>query len=280
MIYKQKQFRMKKLVIFVFIILVSASWTPRPIEWVAIGDSITFLNDPPGGTTQRGYLTQVTEQLPNVRYINKGYNGWTSGSIADKIDELEIPRADVYSVFLGTNDWWSGRPIGVPDDYVRATGSGTVYGAYRIIIDKLRGLNGKAKIILITPLQRGDYVQGGRHANNAYGSYRDKNGQRLAQVADAVKHIAEQEKLTLVDLYYKSGITVKNVVKFKRLKDTKTGEYKNYPYPEYLNIPFNPDDEYPYPPEAVDMTFDGLHPSEKGNAVIAKMIVKTMKKLF
>lgn len=269
----------KKLIAFFIVFLATISWAPRQIEWVAIGDSITILNDPPGGTTKKGYLTQVVEQLPNVRYINKGYNGWTSGGIADKIDELEIPKADVYSVLLGTNDWWSGRPIGTWGDYNNATGSRTIYGAFRIIIDKIHSLNSRATIILMTPLQRGDYVQEGRHANNAYGSYKEKNGQSLAQVADAIKYIAKQENLVLVDLYYKSGITLKNVVKYKRLKDNATGEYRNYPYPDYTRLPFDVNDEYPYPPETVDMTFDGLHPSEKGNAVIAKMLVKVMKKL-
>jgi lysophospholipase L1-like esterase len=70
-----------------------------------------------------------------------------------------------------------------------------------------------------------------------------------------------------------------NLVKFKRLKDPQTGAYKNYPYPDFINIPFNPDtDEYPYPVESVDMTYDGLHPSDKGYEVITKMLVKIMKK--
>ena len=71
------------------------------------------------------------------------------------------------------------------------------------------------------------------------------------------------------------------MVKFKRLKDPKTGEYKNFTYPDYINIPFNPDtDEYPYPLESVDMTYDGLHPSDKGNVLICKMLYKEMKKFL
>jgi lysophospholipase L1-like esterase len=252
------------------------------MKWVAIGDSITYLNDHPGETGNRvakGYMTRVIEQLPNLSCVNKGYNGWTAGGIADKIDDLGLEKADIYTVFLGTNDWWSGRPAGAMPDYENNTGSSTVYGAFRIIIDKLRSLNGRAHIILITPLQRGDFVYTGNFRNNAYGSYRGKNGQNLADIADAIKKIAKYEKLVVVDLYAKSGITPKNAVKFKRLKDPATGLYKNYTYPEYIDIPFNPDsDEYPYPIESVDMTYDGLHPSDKGNEVIANMLVKAMKK--
>jgi lysophospholipase L1-like esterase len=68
------------------------------------------------------------------------------------------------------------------------------------------------------------------------------------------------------------------MIKFKHLKDPKTGQYKNYKYPDYIDVPFNPEtDEYPYPVESIDMTYDGLHPSDKGNKVIAKMVVKAMK---
>ena len=83
----------------------------------------------------------------------------------------------------------------------------------------------------------------------------------------------------MVDLYHKSGMNLKNLVKYKRLKDPATGLYKNYPYPDFIDVPFNPDtDEYPYPADAIDMTYDGLHPSDKGYGVISKMLIKTMKK--
>jgi lysophospholipase L1-like esterase len=116
--------------------------------------------------------------------------------------------------------------------------------------------------------------------NAAYGSYKEKNGQTLEQFADAIKTIAKSESVELVDLYHKSGMTIKNLVKYKRLKDPKTaGAYRNYSYPDYIGIPFNPEtDEYPYPLEAVDMTYDGLHPSDKGYEVIAGMLVKVMKR--
>jgi len=68
-------------------------------------------------------------------------------------------------------------------------------------------------------------------------------------------------------------------MKYKRLKDPKTGAYKNFTYPEYTTIPFNPEvDDYPYPLDAMNMTYDGLHPSDKAFAIIAKMLVKVMKK--
>ena len=265
-------FRIALIAIAVFL----ASASPKPVKWVAIGDSITYLNDHPdetGNRISKGYMTLIRERHPNVTFVNKGFNGWTSGGVAGKIETLGIEKADVYSIFLGTNDWWQGRPIGTLSDYTNATGDATINGAFRIIIDKIRSLNKKARIILVTPLQRGDFVYINGMKNNAYGSYREKNGQNLAQVAGAIDAIGAHERFRVVDLYNDSGITLNNVVGFKRLKDPATGKLRDYHYPEYIDIPFDPEnDVYPYPAEAIDMTYDALHPSDKGYAIIADLL--------
>ncbi len=274
--------KIKQVVFLVAFIGCVCGFTPPTITWVAIGDSITYLNEhtnETGSSITGGYMTRVKEKLPYIEYVNQGHNGWTSGDIAAEIEKLGITKADIYSVFLGTNDWWQGRAIGSLKDYQNNTGNTTLYGAFRIIINKLRSLNAGAKIILITPLQRGDFVYIADMHNNAYGSYKAKNGQWLEQFADAILAIGDYEKLDVVDLYHNSGITLKNMVRYKRLKDPETGRYNNYRYPQYTGIPFNPaTDEYPYPADAIGMTYDGLHPSDKGYAVIADMLVKEMKK--
>ena len=201
-----------------------------------------------------------------------------AGGIAENIDSLCLVKADIYTIFLGTNDWWQGRPVGSLDDYKNKTGNSTLFGSYRIIIDKLKALNNRSKIILITPMQRGDFVYVGDMNNNAYGSYKAKNGQQLEEFSQAILAIAQFEKIAVVDLYGNSGIDQQNMVKFKRLKEPVTGKYKDYKYPEYVNIPFDPaNDEYPYPVEAIDMTYDGLHPSDKGYRVIADMLLKVIE---
>jgi lysophospholipase L1-like esterase len=274
---------MKKLLLPIFIFLITVASASRKISWVAIGDSITYLNDhkdETGNRVTKGYLSLISEKYPDVEYINQGHNGWTSINIADKIESLDLVKADVYTVFLGTNDWWQGKALGTISDYQNATGTGTVYGAFRVITNKLKSLNPDAQVILITPMQRGDFVYINNIKNNAYGSYKPKKEQTLKQFANAIVEIGKTENYSVVDLYHDSGMTLDNMVNFKRLKDPQTGAYKNYTYPEYLKVPFDPEkDEYPYPVEASNMTFDGLHPSDKGYEVIANMLIDKWKAL-
>ena len=274
---------MKKLFLLLILCLLFTSFYSRKqLTWVAIGDSITYLNDHPQETGNRitqGYMTRVTQKLPHIQFINQGHNGWTSANIAASIEKLGLVRADVYSVFLGTNDWWQGRPLGTFADYVNSTGNTTVYGSFRIIVNKLRSLNSEAKIVLITPMQRTDFVYILDPKNNAFGSYRPKNGQQLVQFAEAIRYIAAYEKVNLLDLYHQKGMELKQLVKFKWLKDAQKGEYRKYAYPDYIDVPFQAgQDQYPYPVEAIDITYDGLHPSDKGYQIISNQLVKIMKK--
>lgn len=274
---------MKKLLLLIFTILIISSFSEKQVKWTAIGDSITYLNEHPeetGNRITKGYMTRVIEKLPQISYTNKGYNGWTASRVAGEIEHLGIESSDLYTVFLGTNDWWSGVPLGTLNDYNVNTGNKTFYGSYRIIINKLRSLNKSAKIVLITPMQRGDFVYIADMKNNAWGSYKPKNDQSLAAFAEAVENIGKQQKMKVVDLYNDSGITLDNMVKFKRVKDETTGQYLDLTYPNYIGKPFNPDkDEYPYPPEAVDMTYDGLHPSDNGYEIIADLLIKVFSQL-
>lgn len=274
---------MRKIILISFFAFLFLGLQPRQITWVAIGDSITYLNehvDETGNRVTSGYMTRVVKKMPDIHYSNQGHNGWTAVKIATEIESLGLTKADVYSIFLGTNDWWAGKPLGSLQDYQNNTGIQTVYGAFRIIINKIRNLNERAKIILITPMQRVDFVYISNYQNNAYGSYKEKNGQLLEQFAAAILSIAEYEHFPVIDLFHQKGMGLSDLVKFKRLKNPKTGEYHNYSYPAFIDIPFNPDtDEYPYPAESIAITYDGLHPSDKGYTMIADKLIKILKKL-
>ncbi|MCX6206358.1 MAG: SGNH/GDSL hydrolase family protein [Bacteroidetes bacterium] len=273
---------MKKIILFSLILTLQYSFTQKEISWVAIGDSITYLNDhqdEAGNRITKGYMTRVVEKLPNYHFTNKGFNGWTAINIAANIEKLGLQKADIYTVFLGTNDWWGAKPLGSFEDYENNKGAATVYGAFRVIINKLKQLNENAKIVLITPMQRVDFVHISNYTNNASGSYRAKNGQQLEDFANAIVSIAKYEHLQVLDLYHKKEMEHSKLVHFKRLKDSLSGEYKNYKYPDFIDKSFDPStDEYPYPVKAANITYDGLHPSDKGYEMIAKSLVKIFKK--
>jgi lysophospholipase L1-like esterase len=275
---------MKKYLIALLCFLFFSANGPRSLTWVAIGDSITYLNDHPdetGNRISKGYLSLVKDRFPEIEVTNKGYNGWTAVKIAEEFDKLEIPRADVYSIFLGTNDWWGSKPLGTLADFENATGPETVNGAFRVMIDKIRQLNPQAKIILITPMQRVDFVYINNYKNNAFGSYREKNGQHLEVFANAIKTIGEKESLPVVDLFHLKHMSHEDLVKFKRLKNPMTGQYQKYKYPDFIDIPFDPErDEYPYPEKSIDVTYDGLHPSDKGYRLIAKELYPIFKEII
>jgi lysophospholipase L1-like esterase len=274
---------MKKIILFTLMIGAQFSFTPKPITWVALGDSITYLNDHQNETGNRittGYMTLVTEKLKNIQYINKGYNGWTATKIATDIEKLGIQKADIYTVFLGTNDWWGAKPLGTFDDYKNNTGTKTVNGSFRVIVDKLRKLNDQASIVLITPMQRVDFVYINDAKNNAWGSYKEKGGQQLEDFANAIIEIGKYENIKVVDLFHEEGMGHAQLVKFKRLKNPVDGAYKNFKYPDFIGIPFNPNtDEYPYPMKSINVTYDGLHPSDKGYKKIAASLINIFRKL-
>lgn len=272
---------MKKLALIFPLLLLFTSFSGKQLVWTAIGDSITYMNEHPeetGNRISKGYMSMVTRKLPDLKYINQGHNGWTAGGIAEKVNKLGLQKSDIYSIFLGTNDWWGGRPLGKIADYQSNSGNDTFYGSYRIIVNQLRQLNPEAKIILVTPMQRVDFVYLKNMQNNAWGSYKQKNGQSLAQFADAVKEIGKYEHFKVIDLFHEKQLALKHLVRYKRLKDPETGTYKNLTYPSFIDKPFDPlKDEYPYPVDAIAMTYDGLHPSDKGYEVISRLFIKAIK---
>jgi hypothetical protein len=69
----------------------------------------------------------------------------------------------------------------------------------------LKKLNPEAKVVLITPMQRVDFVYIANPKNNAFGSYRAKNNQQLEDFAEAVKQIAKKEGYKSLDLYHEKN---------------------------------------------------------------------------
>lgn len=249
----------------------------KTVNWCAIGDSFTYLNDHPDETGFRvteGYLSRTCRFFSNLQVNNIGINGSTTN---DWIT-VELPEADVYTILLGTNDWHAGIPLGSDSDFTEQR-KGTILGNLSVILANIRGKNPEAQIVVMNPVERGDFVYLLDPLNNAHGSYAEDQGRWLADVAEGIYTVCRAHGIEAVNLHDLCGFTPENVVKFKRVK-TKEG-YRNLPYPDYVGLPINyEEDEYPYPVEAANLTYDGLHPSDIGNQVIAEIFAAALEKVL
>ena len=245
--------------------------------WCAIGDSFTYLNDhldETGHIVTRGYLSRTLEKLPPLRLINLGINGSTTANWL----EAPLVPADVYTVLLGTNDWHQGIPLGDMAAF-RDGAPGTILGNLGHLLRRLRALSPQARLLVCNPVERADFVYLFDHFNNAPGSYAPEHGQRLADIADAIYAACRAFGVPALDLHKASGITPQNAVRFKRVR-TADG-VRDLPYPDYAGLPFDPEnDPYPYPPEARALTYDGLHPTDEGNEILASLLAPALRALL
>lgn len=249
----------------------------QKIRWIAIGDSFTYLNDHLDETANkvtRGYLDRVLEKVPGLELFNMGINGSTTNDW----QMVNIPAADLYTVLLGTNDWYHEVPLGCDEDFTQKK-AGTILGNLGAMLGQIYRRTPQAKVIVMNPVERADFVYVGDAANHAPGSDMPVNGLWLHEVADAIYRNCLHAGIPCIDLHAECGFTPQNAVKFKRVR-TPEG-YRNLPWPEYHRYPFDPErDEYPYPPECMDRTYDGLHPSDLGNEIIAKILAEKIREVL
>ncbi len=245
--------------------------------WCAIGDSFTYLNDhldETGHFVKRGYLTRMGDKLPELELHNIGINGSnTQGWLTE-----DIPACDVYTILLGTNDWHAGHRIGTVEDFTNAA-QGTILGNLGDMARRIRALNPDAVMLFGTPIARTDFVYLFDYHNNAQGSYAPEHGQELRDVALGIVAACEANGIPVVNLFDESGVTPANAVKFKRVV-TPDG-VRDLPYPDYLAYRYDPDNHpYPYPPECHALTYDGLHPTDEGNEILAALLAEKLRTLL
>ena len=129
--------------------------------------------------------------------------------------------AQLVLVFGGTNDFGHGVPLGEPGNVAPET----FYGAYRMLLKGLIEKYPAARIVAMTPMQRVDYAQP-----------HPKTGKVLFDYVEAIREIAGQLSIPVVDLYREAGICVA------------------IPAQRELFCP------------------DGVHPSDAGNARLAQRL--------
>ena len=168
------------------------------------------------GATCRNYGISGTRIARQQKDLNPAYDK----DFCMRVEEMSSD-ADVIVVFGGTNDYGHGdASFGEFSDRDANTFCGAVHVLFKSLMEKYP----LSKILVLTPLHRLDEDDANRH------------GLQLKAYVEALRKIAEQYSLDVLDLYKSSGIQP--------------------------NIPVNMEKYMP----------DGLHPSDLGHRLIAERI--------
>lgn len=143
-----------------------------------------------------------------------------------RVSEMD-KDADIVVIFGGTNDHGHGdAPLGTDEDRTVDTFYGACHCLYQAVLDKFPD----AKIVVATPLHRAQET-------------RDKDDLTLKSYVNAIRYVAAQYPVSVLDLYEESAIRVD------------------------------------IPEIAEKLTTDGLHPNDEGHAILAEEIGEFLKKL-
>ena len=155
-----------------------------------IGDSITY------GIGLENLTNQYWLHLKNNMNLSLCHNCGVSGSCVSTqgtrgmersplaLRVNAIPRADIFVIFMGTNDFGCDVPIGSMEDREDVS----FMGAWNFVLDKLKERHPDTKIVLMTPLPR-------------YSKTVNALDLKLDDYVNAVKEIAAAHELPLIDLY-------------------------------------------------------------------------------
>lgn len=164
------------------------------MSWCTLGDSITWIND----NYLYGYQRVVMKALSFTYYYNVGENGWRMLQYADALVDGSkvLPKADIYTIAYGINDWGYMNPVGTLDDFKNNTGTSTYAGALRVIINKIYEININALIFIMTPRKACKF---GSYLPENW--YDPKNGIYLIDYVNILKECANWLSLPVIDIF-------------------------------------------------------------------------------
>ena len=80
-----------------------------------------------------------------------------NGSCTTLWNGVNMPHADLYTVLLGTNDWNNGIPSGDLKSFDDKDPN-TILGSLGVLIARMKKASPDARIIIMNPVERGDFV--------------------------------------------------------------------------------------------------------------------------
>lgn len=139
--------------------------------------------------------SRITQVLPTSTTVRSGVDLISSNQSANS-------QADVAIIAYGTNDYTSNVPIGSDNDsFQRWQDVSTFKGAINYAVRTLRAHNPKMRIIILTPIFRGDRT-------NANGI-----GLTLLDYRNTILEMAEKDHYRAIEMYYDAGFTLANFYK-------------------------------------------------------------------
>ena len=170
------------------------SWVGKSA--VFVGDSITASND--------SYWKWMAGLL-GVDAVGMGVNGSCVSAKSDKGTAAsplisrytEIPEKDLIVIFMGTNDYGHGTPLGTIDD----TTDVSFYGALNVVIPYIQKTYVHSRLVWATPLHRYGYGS----ETSAHDYIPNASGHILADYVHAIKEVCERYSIPVIDLFSISG---------------------------------------------------------------------------
>ena len=179
---------------------------------------------------------------------------------------------DIYTVFLGVNDWGKAQPLGAKSDYLNdtlvpnSTGTYSVYGGLRKLIDYITSTAVSTKdkqIVFITPIGFGAYIFDSTVTStwqvDGTGEIVERlnsAGYKMSDVVTAIKWAADQIGAYVIDLYGDNGFVQK----------------------QRLNVELTTNVGVPVVYQGV--LSDNLHPSATGQILLGNRISYELEKII
>ncbi len=192
------------------VVLKRAGVIKKPVEWIAMGDSITqgyssywvdVDGTPTGASTTENFgacwaptvAIMNGWNLTNIAIGGTGFIHWDGSNRTEDMAGFRVARAtdfrpyDLVTVSFGINDWKGNKPLGYIDDSYGTVSTDadtglpvwtgeptTIYGGIKAVLNAIMASNPNCRIVVTTPLNALGYV------NSSTGNYAYVDSERYA----------------------------------------------------------------------------------------------------
>lgn len=213
---------MKKIAFIILAVIALTASHPWQNKRVAyLGDSIT---DPRSLPEDPHYWSYLQEMLNTETYVY-GISGRQWKHVLDQANKLKTEHGDevdAIMIFMGTNDYNSGTPIGEwfteTTEVVNANGkmverkrrdrifdNSTFRGRINIALDSLKKMYPTKQIVMLTPIHRG-FAQFSEKNVQPSEEYCNGCGEYIDAYVNSIKEASSIWSVPVIDLYSLSGL--------------------------------------------------------------------------